>query len=97
LHIDKSLTAILTLNTVAHTIGAAGVGAEAVKLWGDPFLESCRNYDFTHFGFHGNYTQISRCIYWKNLLPYAAYMIQFFCLYNLPRSLPERIHYQIIY
>jgi len=32
--IDKPLSAILTLNTVAHTAGAIGVGAAATKLWG---------------------------------------------------------------
>lgn len=32
-NIDKPLSAILSLNTVAHTIGAAGVGAQAVKIW----------------------------------------------------------------
>lgn len=37
-HIDKPLSAILSLNTVAHTIGAAGVGAEATKLYGDASL-----------------------------------------------------------
>lgn len=36
--IDRPLAAILTLNTVAHTIGAAGVGAQAVTLWGDKWL-----------------------------------------------------------
>lgn len=35
LNIDKPIAAILSLNTVAHTIGAAGVGAQATKLWGD--------------------------------------------------------------
>lgn len=34
-NIDRPISAILTLNTVAHTIGAAGVGAQATKLWGD--------------------------------------------------------------
>lgn len=33
-NIDKPLAAILTLNTIAHTIGAAGVGAEAAIIWG---------------------------------------------------------------
>jgi CBS domain containing-hemolysin-like protein len=33
--IDKSLSAILSLNTIAHTIGAAGVGAQAVKIYGE--------------------------------------------------------------
>jgi CBS domain containing-hemolysin-like protein len=33
-NIDRPLAAILTLNTIAHTAGAAGVGAQAQKLWG---------------------------------------------------------------
>lgn len=33
--IDKPLSAILSLNTVAHTVGAAGVGAQAVELYGE--------------------------------------------------------------
>ncbi len=33
--IDKPLSAILTLNTIAHTVGAAGVGAQAVKVFGE--------------------------------------------------------------
>lgn len=33
-NIDKPLSAILSLNTVAHTIGAAGVGAQAVEVFG---------------------------------------------------------------
>lgn len=36
--IDKPLSAILSLNTIAHTIGAAGVGAQAAILWGDAYL-----------------------------------------------------------
>ena len=33
-NIDQSLSAILTLNTIAHTVGAIGVGAQAGKLYG---------------------------------------------------------------
>jgi len=36
--IDRPLSAILTLNTVAHTVGAAGVGAQAAKVFGDAYL-----------------------------------------------------------
>jgi len=36
--IDKPLAAILTLNTVAHTAGAAGVGAEATRIFGNQYL-----------------------------------------------------------
>lgn len=36
--IDQPLAAILTLNTVAHTVGATGVGAQVAVLWGDAYL-----------------------------------------------------------
>ncbi len=36
--IDRPLAAILTLNTIANTAGAAGVGAEAQQLWGSEAL-----------------------------------------------------------
>lgn len=36
--IDRPVAAILTLNTFAHTIGAAGVGAEATKLFGEAYF-----------------------------------------------------------
>ena len=34
-NVDRPLSAILTLNTVAHTLGAMGVGAQAAQIWGD--------------------------------------------------------------
>lgn len=34
-NVDRPLSAILTLNTVAHTLGAMGVGAQAAKIWAD--------------------------------------------------------------
>ncbi len=37
-NVDKPLSAILSLNTVAHTIGAAGVGAQAVKVFGEVYF-----------------------------------------------------------
>ena len=33
-NVDRPLAAILSLNTIAHTVGAAGVGAEAANIWG---------------------------------------------------------------
>lgn len=36
--IDKPLSAILSLNTVAHTVGAAGVGAQAVVVFGEGYF-----------------------------------------------------------
>lgn len=37
--IDTPLSAILTLNTVAHTLGAIGVGVEAAKIFGENAVE----------------------------------------------------------
>lgn len=37
-NIDRPLAAILTLNTFAHTLGAAGVGVQAQYLWGEQYL-----------------------------------------------------------
>jgi CBS domain containing-hemolysin-like protein len=37
-NIDRPLAAILTLNTFAHTVGAAGVGAQAQLIWGNQYL-----------------------------------------------------------
>jgi len=39
-NIDRPLAAILTLNTIAHTAGAIGVGAQASKIWGGSIISS---------------------------------------------------------
>ena len=37
-NIDRSLAAILTLNTIAHTVGAGGAGAEAAAYFGEEYV-----------------------------------------------------------
>lgn len=37
-NLDRPLAAILSLNTVAHTVGAVGVGAEAAALYGSQYV-----------------------------------------------------------
>lgn len=37
-NIGRPLSAILTLNTIAHTVGAAGVGAQAVAVFGEAYF-----------------------------------------------------------
>lgn len=37
-NVDRPLSAILSLNTVAHTVGAAGVGAQATVVFGDAYF-----------------------------------------------------------
>lgn len=36
--IDRPLSAILSLNTVAHTVGAAGVGAQSTRVFGEAYF-----------------------------------------------------------
>ena len=36
--IDRPLAAILTLNTIAHTVGAAGVGAQSIAVFGEAWI-----------------------------------------------------------
>lgn len=37
-NVDKPLAAILSLNTIAHTVGAAGAGAQAATVFGDAYI-----------------------------------------------------------
>ena len=37
-NIERPLSAILSLNTIAHTIGAAGVGVQATKIFGENYF-----------------------------------------------------------
>lgn len=37
-HVDKPISAILSLNTISHTVGAAGVGAQSAKVFGDEYF-----------------------------------------------------------
>ncbi len=39
-NVDRPLAAILTLNTIAHTVGAIGVGAQATKIWGASLMST---------------------------------------------------------
>ncbi|RMG88858.1 MAG: DUF21 domain-containing protein, partial [Chloroflexi bacterium] len=37
-NVDQPIAAILTLNTIAHTVGAAGAGAQATAVFGNEFF-----------------------------------------------------------
>lgn len=37
-NVDRPVSAILSLNTIAHTIGSAGVGAESIKIFGEQYF-----------------------------------------------------------
>ena len=50
--INRPLSAILTINTIAHTLGAAGVGAQTYVVFGNEYVALIINYfDFLCFIF----------------------------------------------
>lgn len=83
--IDRPLAAILTLNTAAHTIGAAGVGAYAAEIFGEhslfwfSALLTCTMLFFTEM-----IPKTLGALYWKSILPYAAFLIQGLIWITLP-------------
>jgi len=84
-NIDKPLSAILTLNTVAHTVGAAGVGAQANIVFGEAY-----------FGLVSAVLTILILVlteiipktiganYWKKLMTIAAFTIQIMIFITYP-------------
>jgi len=74
----RPLTAILTLNTIAHTMGAAGVGSEVLNIWGSEWLT------IASFILTIAVLFLSEIIpktlgtaYWKRLSTPAAYVLSF--------------------
>jgi len=74
--IEKPLTAILTLNTFANTLGAAGVGAQAQILWGNEYLTMVSVIlTVSILIFSEIIPKTIGANYWKNLAPFAAYIL----------------------
>ena len=84
-NIRKSIAAILILNTIAHTLGAAGIGAEATRIFGFEYV------------FHISVVLtllilfLSEIIpktigaqYYKELAPISAYIIRTFIFITYP-------------
>ncbi len=83
--IDKSISAILTLNTFAHTMGAAGVGAQAAIVFGAKwqgvvaFILTLLILYITEI-----YPKTYAAIYWKRFLVPTAYIISFLIKVTYP-------------
>lgn len=76
-YIDRPLAAILTLNTFAHTIGAAGVGAQAQLIWGNEYLSiSSALLTIIILFFSEIIPKTIGANYWKKLVPATVYLLQ---------------------
>ena len=75
-NIDKPLAAILTLNTVANTVGSIGIGVEVNKLYGDGYLAVVSGImTFVILIFSEIIPKTLGAVKSKQLAPMAAYII----------------------
>uniref|UniRef100_UPI0040485E35 CNNM domain-containing protein n=1 Tax=Aliarcobacter sp. TaxID=2321116 RepID=UPI0040485E35 len=85
LNIDKPIASILILNTFAHTMGAAGVGAQAQVLFGqemETLIAVLLTLAILYFS--EIIPKTIGAVYWKKLLIPAAYIINFLIKVTYP-------------
>jgi CBS domain containing-hemolysin-like protein len=84
-NIHKSIASILILNTIANTLGAAAVGAQAERVFGTGavFYVSIV-LTFAILFFAEIIPKTIGATYWKQLAPVAAYVIRFFIWITYP-------------
>ena len=94
--IDRPLSAILTLNTIAHTVGAIGVGATAGNLFGENKMELFGGFSISAETIIAVFMTLAILIlseiipktlganYWKSLTPFTVKSLKFLLLILMP-------------
>lgn len=84
-NLDRPLAAILTANTVAHTVGAAGVGAQAMAIYGSESLGIVSAIlTILILVFSEIIPKTLGARYWRQLAPLFAFLIQWLTSALLP-------------
>jgi len=84
-NIHKSIASILILNTIANTLGAAAVGAQAEHVFGtEAVFYVSIVLTFAILFFAEIIPKTIGATYWKELAPAAAYVIRFFIWITYP-------------
>ena len=84
-NINKSIASILILNTVANTLGAAAVGAQASKIFGsDAVVYVSVVLTFAILFFSEIIPKTIGALYWKQLAPISAHLIRIFIWITYP-------------
>ncbi|MCC5832906.1 MAG: HlyC/CorC family transporter [Chlamydiales bacterium] len=95
--IDRPLAAILTLNTISHTIGAAGVGASIVELFGARWLAlGSIILTATMLFWTEMLPKTIGALYWKSLAPLSARPIKFLIFVTYPFVLSFNLFAKIL-
>ncbi len=83
--IGKPLAAILSLNTIAHTIGAAGAGAQAAAVFGNAYLGVFSAIlTLLILVFSEIIPKTIGARYWRVLAPVSAYILKYMILILYP-------------
>ncbi|MFV0276713.1 MAG: CNNM domain-containing protein [Parahaliea sp.] len=85
LDVDRPLSAILTLNTVAHTVGAAGAGAQATMVFGSHSLGLFSAVlTFLILVFSEIIPKTLGALYWRQLAPFMAVVLRWMIIILYP-------------
>ena len=83
--IDRPLSAILSLNTIAHTVGAAGVGAQAQVVFGNAYVAiTSAVLTFLILVLSEIIPKTIGAVYWRNLAPFSARTLRVLMLLLYP-------------
>jgi CBS domain containing-hemolysin-like protein len=76
-NLEQGISAILTLNTIAHTVGAAGAGAQAAIIFGNKWIGLISAIlTLLILIFSEIIPKTLGAFYWKQLVPFTAYGIK---------------------
>ena len=85
ININRPLAAILTINTISHTVGAAGVGAETLKLFGNEWVAiASAVLTLSILIFSEIIPKTLGAVYAKSLASFTAYTIQVLTVIAIP-------------
>ncbi|MGS2721509.1 CNNM domain-containing protein [Paraglaciecola aestuariivivens] len=83
--INQPLAAILSLNTIAHTMGAAGAGAQAAVVFGDAYLGiASAILTLLILVFSEIIPKTLGATYWRKLAPATAYFLKYLIIILWP-------------
>lgn len=83
--IDRPLSAILTFNTISHTAGAAGIGAQVLKIYGDGYVAVASIIlTLVILIFTEIIPKTIGAVRWRMLAPFATYAISALIIASWP-------------
>lgn len=85
IEIDKPLSAILSLNTIANTLGATGVGAQVLKVYGDGYVAiASATLTFCILIFSEIIPKTIGAVHWKKMAPACSHIINWLIFITYP-------------